>query len=61
MQMFSLALNRLCSIVKIYTKMRKILILRSLLHEQEVKGGKKGHFLIFVCLKVRFKIVRCDR
>lgn len=61
MQMFSLALNRLCSIVKIYTKMRKILILRSLLHEQEGKGGKKGHFLIFVCLKVRFKIVRCDR
>lgn len=48
MQMFSLALNRLCSIVKIYTKMRKILILRSLLHEQEGKGDKKGHFLIFI-------------
>lgn len=61
MQMFSLALNRLCSIVKIYTKMRKILILRSLLHEQEGKGDKKGRFLIFMCLKVRFKIVRCDR
>ncbi len=48
MQMFSLALNRLCSIVKIYTKMRKILILRLLLHEQEGKGDKKGRFLIFI-------------
>lgn len=61
MQMCSLALNRLCSIVKTYTKMRKILILRLLLHEQEGKGGKKGRFLIFMCLKVRFKIVCCDR
>lgn len=61
MQMFSLALNRLCSIVKIYTKMRKILILRLLLHEQEGKGDKKGRFLIFMCLKVRLKIVCCDR
>lgn len=61
MQMFSLALNRLCSIVKMYTKMRKILILRLLLHEQEGKGDKKGRFLIFMCLKVRFKIVCYDR
>lgn len=41
MQMFSLPLNRLCSIVKMHTKMRKILILRLLLHEQERKGDKK--------------------
>lgn len=47
MQMFSLALNRLCSIVKMHTKMRKILILRLLLHEQEGKGDKKRSFLDF--------------
>lgn len=51
MQMFSLALNRLCSIVKIYTKMRKILIIRSLLHEQEGVGGKKRSFLDFCVFK----------
>ena len=42
MQMFSLAWNQLCSIVKIYTKMRKILILRSLVHEQEKNKEEKG-------------------
>ena len=42
MQMFSLALNRLCSIVKMHTKMRKILILRSLVHERDENKEEKG-------------------